>query len=168
MSNIVYNHLPGGKCYQKGGYRLEQAIYKCLPLNIKKHIKLNIRPLNDLGDIIVEYDMIYCNSDEIISFEVKGLNKKTLNCPDRQNKIINQAIRQKKFLTETFAHTDIDIVVVFCFVTGNNQTPIDDDFLNCLRNIGVIVSVGPTPKDSMTNALQQLKTIGFMSNPNLS
>jgi hypothetical protein len=159
-----YMQLPGGRCYQKGGARLETATFNCIPESIKKHIKQNLRPKKDNGDVIVEYDMLYVNGKEMISIEVKGLNNKTSNCPERQNKLLNQAIRQKQFLDEMFITKGIKICVVFCFVTGKNSSSINQDFINELINNDIIVGVGETPNETIKNVIIQLKKNGFLSN----
>ena len=158
-----YTQLPGGRCYQKGGARLEKATFNCIPDYIKKHIKQNLRPKKDNGDVIVEYDMLYLNDDQMISIEIKGLNDKTSNCPDRQNKLFNQAIRQKHFLDETFSDKNIKLGVVFCFVTGKNSLPLNRDFVFQLENNGIIVSIGKTPNETIKNAINQLKLNGFLN-----
>jgi hypothetical protein len=124
-----YTQLPGGRCYQKGGERLEKAIYNCIPQYLKKYIKQNLRPKNNNGDVIVEYDMLYVTENKIVSIEVKGLNNKTSNCPERQIKLFNQAIRQKHFLDETFLNKNIKIGVIFCFVTGKHNSILNEQFI---------------------------------------
>lgn len=166
ISNTEFTYqLPGGRCYQKGGARLEQALYNCFPNNIKKYIKRNLRPKNANGDIIVEFDMIYYNekAKQIISFEVKGLNDRIGNCPEKQNKIFNQTIRQKYFLTETFAKQNIQLATVVCFVTGKKNTHIDPEFLNKFVENDIIVSVGITPNDVIKEVIIKLKSDNFFN-----
>jgi hypothetical protein len=158
-----YTQLPGGRCYQKGGARLEKATFNCIPESIRKHIKQNLRPKKDNGDVIVEYDMLYVNDDQMVSIEVKGLNDKTSNCPDRQNKLLNQAIRQKKFLDETFLKKNIKIGVIFCFVTGKNSSIINQDFIDELENHDIIVAIGTTPNETIKNSIIKLKKNGFLN-----
>jgi hypothetical protein len=158
--------LPGGRCYQKGGARLERATYECLPNDIKQHTKTNFKPLKDNGDVIVEYDMIYCKNKQLISLEVKGLNYKTSKCPDRQARLLNQAIRQRDYLISNFSQKYDNIKVVFCLVTGKTNKNIDINFINSLTSNNILVAIGETPNDTVKNALTQLKTLGFFSNLN--
>jgi hypothetical protein len=165
--NNVYKHfsqLPGGRCYQKGGVRLENALFNCFPNEYKKYIHRNLRPKNTSGDVIVEYDMLYVKNNELITFEVKGLNDRTSKCPDRQNKIFNQAIRQKNFLTELYKDKDIKHNVVFCFVTGQKNHNISCDFILNLKKNGILVSIGVTPNDAVKSAIHQLKSMGYSIN----
>lgn len=158
-----YVQLPGGRCYQKGGARLEKAVYNCIPQYLKKNIKLNLRPKKNNGDVIVEYDMLYINNNQMVSIEVKGLNDKTSNCPDRQLKLFNQAIRQKQFLDETFTKKNIKIGVFFCFVTGKNSLPPNKDFITTLEDNDITVCIGETPNDAIKNAINMLKNKGFLT-----
>jgi hypothetical protein len=162
--NFIPGQLPGGRCYQKGGLRLENALFNCFPNECKKYIHRNLRPKNTLGDVIVEYDMLYVKNNELITFEVKGLNDRTSKCPDRQNKIFNQAIRQKNFLTELYKDKDVKLLVVFCFVTGKKNYNINYDFISNLEKSGILVSVGVTPNDTIKNAIEQLKLLGYSIN----
>jgi len=161
-----YTQLPGGRCYQKGGARLEKAVYNCIPDTIKKHIKQNLRPKKDNGDVIVEYDMLYVNNNHMVSIEIKGLNDKTSNCPDRQHKLLNQAIRQKQFLDETFTHKNVNIGVIFCFVTGKNSLPLNQEFIANLENNGIIICIGETPNDVVKNAILTLKNNNLTNSTN--
>jgi hypothetical protein len=163
--NVDIGQLPGGRCYQKGGARLENAIFNCLPDDIKRMTHTNLRPKKDNGDVIVEFDMIYNKGNELISFEVKGLNNKTSRCPDRQMKLYNQAIRQKSFLIENFKNNNLKISVVFCFVTGKNDSNIDEQFINKLKNEGIIVSIGESPNETIKDAIKKLKENGFFLKP---
>ena len=155
--------LPGGRCYQKGGARLERATYECLPHDIKQNIKTNFKPQKVNGDVIVEYDMIYCKNKELISFEVKGLNYKTSKCPDRQSRLLDQAIRQRDYLYSNFLHKYKKIKVVFCLVTGKTNKNIDTNFINLLTSNDILVAIGETPNDTVKNATNQLKKLGFFS-----
>ena len=160
----LYNdnsQLPGGRCYQKGGARLEQALYNCLPDEIKKDTLMNLRPKNENGDVIVEYDMIYNKGNDLISFEVKGLNYKTSRCLERQARLFNQAIRQKHFLMDTYKNRDFNISVVFCIVTGKTDKDIDTQFINKLKRNGILISVGESPNETIKDAIKQLKELGY-------
>ena len=116
--------LPGGKKYQKDGVRLENAFYNGLPKKIKNNISTNVKPRYSNGNVIVEFDMIFQSnsSKRIISFEIKGVNPNTINNLDRQQKLIAQAIRQKKYLEENFSDYKVDCV--YCFVTGKIKNEI--------------------------------------------
>ena len=163
--NTDSNQLPGGRCYQKGGARLEQALYNCLPDDIKKDTLTNLRPKNEIGDVIVEYDMIYNKGNDMISFEVKGLNYKTSRCPDRQARLFNQATRQKQFLMETYKNKNFNISVVFCIVTGKTDKDIDQVFINRLKANGIIISIGESPNETIKDAICQLKGLGYFTMP---
>ena len=92
--------LPGGKTYQKGGLRLEKAFCHNVPRKFQDHIKKNVVYRNSEGNTAIEFDMIYSSEREkkAVSFEIKGVNQDTINNIDRQKKIIEQGLRQKKFL----------------------------------------------------------------------
>lgn len=159
-----FEQLPGGKCYQKGGYRLEQASYNCLPNEIKENTLTNLKPKKVNGDIIVEYDMIYSKGNEIISFEIKGLNNRTSQCLERQERLLNQAIRQKTFLIDNFKdRKDVKIVVIFCLVKGKKDDIIDSNFINRFKEQNIMVAIGTSPNDTIKNAIEQLKESGFLS-----
>lgn len=163
MEDSNFQQLPGGRCYQKGGCRLEQASYNCLPEDIKKNTLTNLRPKKENGDVIVEYDMIYSKGDEMISFEIKGLNNNTSRCPDRQQRLLNQAIRQRLFLMEHFKSKNLKIIVIFCLVKGKNNDIIDQKFIDSLINNDIMVAIGASPNETIKNAIKQLKDIGFLA-----
>lgn len=160
--NCLSLSLPCGRIYQKGGARLEQALYNCMPKTIKKHTIKNFKPKNKNGNIIVEYDILYIDNDEIVSFEIKGINNKTSSCYKRQRRLINQAIKQQKYLENLYSTLYNKIKVVMCLVTGLINEPIDQEFLNELTNNNIIVSIGQKPNDSLKNAILLLKKEGFL------
>ncbi len=173
--------LPGGKKYQKDGVRLENAFYNGLPKRIKSSISTNVKPRSSNGNVIVEFDMIYQSdsSKRIISFEIKGVNPKTINNLDRQKKLIAQCIRQKKYLEENFSNYKVDCV--YCFVTGKvkneiveksegnsewvsvtitKQKPIlDPEFVKKIKSNGISVAIGETPQQCAKNALIMLNLL---------
>ena len=69
--------------------------------------------------------MIYrCEvKNKIISFEVKGINNHTIDNLDRQTRLLEQGLRQKKYLSEHYPDYTIDNV--YCFVTGKNIEMLD-------------------------------------------
>lgn len=173
--------LPGGKRYQKDGDRLEKAFYNSLPKNIKNKISVNIKPRYSNGNVIVEFDMIYRSdsSKRIVSFEIKGVNKHTTDNIERQNKLISQGLRQKKYLLENFSDYNIDIV--YCFVTGINKRTeetkinkdtewkcvysneqkksLDNDFLKKIKLNGINVAIGETPMQCAKKALKMMNLL---------
>jgi len=173
------NKLPGGKRYQKDGYRLEKAFYNSLPKTIKKNISVNIKPRYPNGNVIVEFDMIYKSesSKRIISFEIKGVNKHTTNDLERQNKLISQALRQKKYLIENYS--DYSIETVYCFVTGVNKDSeekcqtdewkkvvscdikksLDRDFIKKIKQNNIAVAIGETPQHCAKKALLMMNLL---------
>jgi hypothetical protein len=164
FEDSCFEQLPGGKCYQKGGYRLEQASYNCLPYEIKENTLTNLKPKKANGDIIVEYDMIYSKGNEIISFEIKGLNNRTSQSLERQERLLNQAIRQKTFLMDNFKdRKDIKIVVIFCLVKGKKDDIIDVNFINKFKEHNIMIAIGSSPNDTIKNAIKVLKEAGFLS-----
>jgi hypothetical protein len=77
--NNVYKHfspigvktqLPGGRCYQKGGVRLENALFNCFPNECKKYIHRNLRPKNTFlitaGSMMLYIYSLIENKDNII------------------------------------------------------------------------------------------------------
>lgn len=167
--------LPGGKRYQKDGGRLEKAFFNSLPNKIKNNVSVNIKPMHPNGNAIVEFDMLYRSDSlkRIISFEIKGANKKTIDSIERQDKLIYQGLRQKKYLSETFENYTIDNI--YCFVTGKNKDfegkknsddsewkcvishepkkTIDNEFLKRLKQNGFFVAIGETPQHCVKKAL---------------
>ena len=154
--------LPGGRCYQKDGERLEQAIYNCLPDQIKEKTLTNLKPTNN-GNIIIEYDMIYFNNNNntIISFEIKGLNQKTCNSVFRQKKLLTQVQKQKTFLESNIKKKDLTITCVLCFVTGNYNTQISQSFIDSLRKY-CIVAIGKSPNNTIKCAIKQLTNLNLL------
>lgn len=177
--NSKNNKLPGGKRYQKDGYRLEKAFYNNLPTTIKKHISVNIKPRYPNGKVIVEFDMIYKSeiTKKIISFEIKGVNKNTTDDLERQNKLISQALRQKKYLMENFS--DYSIETIYCFITGVNKDneemnqgdewkkvksyeikkPLDRDFIKKIKQNNITVAIGETPQHCAKKALLMMNLL---------
>ena len=171
--------LPGGPRYQKDGHRLEKALFNSLPQSIKNKICVNVKPLNSDGNIIVEFDMIYQSESTkgIISFEIKGVNKHTIDNLERQNKLIKQGLRQRQYLLDNYG--DYSVENVYCFVTGkqkksessidtitnNNseyetdteQTFLDPVFIKRLISNGFKVAIGETPQQCAKRALFMLK-----------
>lgn len=166
--------LPGGKRYQKDGCRLEKAFYKTLPSIIKKNVLINVKPLHSNGNAIIEFDMIYMSdsSKRIISFEIKGVNKYTTNDTKRQTKLLEQGLRQKKYLIKNYADYNIDII--YCFVTGKTKEiekkkisngewktvttldstkSLDIKFVKNLKNNGIKVAIGESPSHCVKKAL---------------
>jgi len=173
------NKLPGGKRYQKDGDRLEKAFYNSLPKTIKKNISVNIKPRYPNGNVIVEFDMIYKSesSKRIISFEIKGVNKHTTDDLERQNKLISQALRQKKYLIDNYS--DYSIETFYCFVTGFNKDnevmqkddewkkvasgdikkPLDRDFIKKIKQNNIAVAIGETPQHCAKKALLMMNLL---------
>jgi hypothetical protein len=173
------NKLPGGKRYQKDGDRLEKAFFNSLPKTIKKNISVNIKPRYPNGNVIVEFDMIYKSesSKRIISFEIKGVNKHTTDDLERQNKLISQALRQKKYLIDNYS--DYSIETVYCFVTGFNKDnevmqkddewkkvasgdikkPLDRDFIKKIKQNNIAVAIGETPQHCAKKALLMMNLL---------
>jgi hypothetical protein len=145
--------LPGGRYYQKSGNRLELAIYNYLPNSIKKNITKNYKLKNSNGNVLVEYDMLYENNNNIISFEIKGINNKTSFNKHYFNKIIKQAERQVKYL-DIIGGTKKKLVI-YCLVTGDNYIMIDNDInpklLDELTKMNILLCVGTTPNICINN-----------------
>jgi hypothetical protein len=145
--------LAKGRASQKGGERLERAVFKKMPQTIQQYTHCNVRQMSNGGDAIVEFDMLYNRDNQVITFEVKGLNKYT--CSEaRKEKIISQVVNQKEYARQIFEGRYIKNVV--CLVTGCKE-PIDNDFIDKLSKLGFIVSCGRSPHDTIINALQQLE-----------
>jgi hypothetical protein len=170
--------LPGGKRYQIDGERLENAFFKNIPKSIKSNMSVNIKPMDTRGNISVELDMLYHSKEtkRVISFEIKGVNKNTINSVERQHKLIKQGIRQKMFLFDHYSDYTID--VVYCFVIGRktDDTKIDDSewktvtkstnplnfnpqFIKQLKENGFKVAIGETPRQCAKKAFLLLNLI---------
>lgn len=181
--------LPGGKKYQQDGARLENAFFNSLPTKIKNNISTNVTPKTSAGNIIVEFDMVYQSdsSKRIIAFEIKGVNPYTINNLDRQEKLLAQGIRQKKYLEYNFPHYKIDCV--YCFVTGKirhetleefssfsdfdsdsdfewktvaiskHKSILDHEFVKNIKSNGVKVAIGESPQQCAKNALLMLNLL---------
>lgn len=173
--------LPGGKRYQKDGDRLEKAFYNSLPEKIKKNINVNVKPRHPNGNVIVEFDMIYKSDSSkiIISFEIKGVNRNTTGNIERQNKLISQGLRQKKYLSDTYS--DYKVETVFCFVIGNYKhteennsssedewkkvssydikKPLDGDFIKKIKQNNIKIAIGETPQHCAKKALIMMKLL---------
>lgn len=141
--------LPGGKFYQRSGLRLENAIYNQLPNTIKKYITKNYKLKKINGDTIVEYDLLYENKKNIISFEIKGINEETSFNKYHYDKLIKQAKRQVESLDNL--NTSKKKLVIYCFVTGTNINLINPQLLNELTKLKILVSVGTTPGICINN-----------------
>jgi hypothetical protein len=162
-TNDSESKLPGGKIFQRGGARLETKFKNAMPNFIQKHLFVNFKPLNEKGNFIVEYDMVYFGPKKTIySFEIKGLNSSTTNSAERQAKLIKQGLRQKQYLIENFV--GYKIKSIYCFVTGyindevNGINGIGYDFLDKIRAEGLYVAIGRSPQQCAANAL---KTLGL-------
>lgn len=151
MDNNIYNIIPKGRIYQKKGNRLENAIYKAMPFNIKTSIIKNYIDVDECGNAIIEYDLMYINGDTMISFEIKGINDKLCANNEHRQKILMQAIRQYNYLKSI----NKNALTVFCFVTGNAN--MDKTFVNLLESHGILVSVGKFPKNVVNNAINKLR-----------
>jgi hypothetical protein len=166
--------LPGGKRYQKDGVRLENAFYKGLPKKFQHCVTVNVKPKLPNGNVVVEFDMIYQSdsSKRIASFEVKGVNPRTINNLERQKKLIEQGLRQKTYLENNYPDYKIDCI--YCFVTGKikdkieepisesewrtvtitkNKSVLDNEFIKKIRANGISVAIGETPQQCAKNAL---------------
>ena len=147
----------GGKAYQKGGERLEKAIYKCMPEQIKKYTKCNVKPTSVNGDIIVEYDLLYFNKETstIITFEIKGLNKNTCTT-ERKEKILCQISHQLEHSKKLFKQ--YKVINVICIVTGS-ATTVDAAFIQLLIEQHFVVAIGQSPFDAIKCAIKQLNLV---------
>ena len=146
-----------GRSIQKGGKRLEQAVYNALPENIKLKTQLNVRHTDEFNNYIIEFDMLYINPKKksVISFEIKGVNEKTINDRDRQQKLIDQCLKQKEYLQQYYLNYTIKTIL--CFVTGyTNNDVIDERFIAIIRGNGIYVCTGKTPHRLANNALTEL------------
>ena len=141
-SSIYSKILPGGRVYQKAGSRLENAIYKNLPEILKQNITKNHKVKKSNGDVLVEYDLLFENKNNIISFEIKGINTTVSNNEDYQKKLFSQAKRQMKYLD--LIAPNKNKVCIFCLITDNN-TVINPKLLNELNKADVMVGIGNTP-----------------------
>ena len=172
--------LQMGKKPQKGGDRLEKAFYNSLPKNIKNSISVNYKPRYPNGNVIVEFDMIYRSDSSkiIISFEIKGVNKYTIDNRERQNKLISQGLRQKKYLSDTFS--DYKVETIYCFVTGQNKSSdsdekiskettewksvnisntkkkLDNEFIKRIKQNNINVAIGETPLQCAKKAIHMM------------
>jgi len=172
-SDIIYSEiiLPKGRKYQKDGFRLENAFYKNLPKTLFNKIILNYNPLNERGNIIIEFDRIFVSDSmkRVISFEIKGINKNTID-EDRQINLINQCIRQRNYLSKKYSDYKIDCI--YCFVTGvvkieseewssidKNKYGIDNEFIKSIKSNGFLYSFGETPKKCAKNAVKILNLL---------
>jgi len=146
--------LPGGPKFQKGGFRLEHAFYKALPSEISENIKLNVTYRSDSGSIVAEYDMLYINeiTRQIISFEIKGVNAKTLCDRRRRSAIIRQGIKQKQILLSVYP--DYYVTCIYCFVTGKSTDSIDPEFIREILSCDINVATGDTPQQCAHAALE--------------
>lgn len=153
----MYKTRIGGRIQQKKGSRLEKAIYQSMPIHMKNEIVQNRIFYNENGDAIVEYDMIYTYGDFSISFEIKGINEDICNDEFRQNKIIEQAIKQHEFIKSL----NIKNQTVICLVTGNST--INNIIQSRLEEYNIIVAVGRFPKNVVNDAINKLKSLNIIS-----
>lgn len=173
-TNNLSFKLPGGRKYQKEGIRLENAFYSNIPKNIKHYIERNKAPKNEKGNVITEFDMLYISnsSKRIISFEIKGVNYKTINNYERQQKLIYQGKRQLKYLTENYS--DYKINIIYCFIIGKKKETVDElnqsiwgkpkhkicsNFINTIKENGFLVSIGKTPSECCRIAIKMLNLL---------
>lgn len=170
--------LPGGRRYQRDGDRLEKASIKSFPKSLQRYLKTNVKPKNDKGNVIVEFDVIYhCESSkEIVSFEIKGVNKDTINNVVRQTTLLKQGLRQKKFLLDNYPGYTIN--TIYCFIMGktkkektsvksewnvvshiHKKCSIEQTFIKKLLDNGIKVAIGETPQHCIRKALTILNLL---------
>jgi hypothetical protein len=164
----------GGRKYQKRGSRLEQNFLKVMLQITKGNIETNVMPKKINGDVIVEFDIIYkCSlTKRVFSFEIKGIKTSTINCHKRQQNIIDQCNRQKKYLSTQYS--DYKVYSVLCLIDGElikktekkmsssdwtivkKESSVISDFIKLVKQNDINVAIGTTPKECAFDVKRKL------------
>jgi len=150
--------------YIKRGSQLEEEFFNSMPDLYKDRITLNLQPKTDSGCCIIEFDGIYVHNNEVISFEIKGPNKRAQQSPNYQVALIKQGTRQRKFLEKMYGpEYRVQVIMCFSYIDDVNLTPFNEAFIRKLAKEHILVAYGFDPIDTVQHAIKKLQYHGFLT-----